>query len=107
MKLTGLISKQVIDKDTACDFCWSSFLRTSASEIQFLNQFLVYADDVAVMVNSIQEVQDVTSAQVTTMNTNEMRVNAAKESKDFLYISRSSDEFDLYMEDKKLHQAIS
>ena len=41
------------------------------------------------------------------MNTNGMRINTAKEKKVFMHISRRREEFDVYMEEKKLHQANS
>ena len=41
------------------------------------------------------------------MNSKGMSINAAKGKTEFMYISRRKVEFDLYMEDMKLHQASS
>ena len=56
------------------------------------------------MVDSTQELQDVESAWVSTMNTNGMRMITAKGRTELMHISRRREEFDMYMEDKKLHQ---
>ena len=42
------------------------------------HQVLAYADDVAVMVDSIEELQDVARAWISIMNTNGMNINTAK-----------------------------
>ena len=71
------------------------------------HQVLAYADDVAVMVDSIQELQDVASTWVSTMRSNGMSINTAKGKTEFMHISRRREEFEVYMEDRKLHQANS
>ena len=71
------------------------------------HQVLPYADDVALLVNSVQELQDVARAWVSTMNAHGMRINTAKGKTEFMHISRKREDFDVYMEDKKLHQANS
>ena len=70
-------------------------------------QVLAYADDVKVMVDSIQKLQDVASAWVTTVNCNVMQINTAKGKTELMYITRRGEEFDVYMENKRLHQANS
>ena len=61
----------------------------------------------AVVVDSIEELQDVASAWVSTMNTNGMSIITAKGKTKIMHISRRREEFDMYMEDKKMHQANS
>ena len=68
-------------------------------------QVLAYADDVAVMVDTIQELQDAASSWLSTMTNNGMSINTAKGKTEFMYISRRREEFDVYMCDRKLHQA--
>ena len=71
------------------------------------HQILAYADDVAVIVDRMDELQDVASVWVSTMNTNGMSINTAKEKTKFMHINCTKEEFDVGMEDKKLHQAYS
>ena len=66
------------------------------------HQVLANADDVAVMVGSIQELQEVASAWVSTMTSNGMKINTANGKTEFMHISRRRDDSDVYMEDKKL-----
>ena len=68
------------------------------------HQVLAYADDVAVMVDTVQELHDGASAWVSTMSTIGMRINTAKGKTEFMYISRGREKFCVYVEDKKLHQ---
>ena len=70
-------------------------------------QVLAYADDVVVLVDSIRELQEVASTWISTMNSKGMSINTAKGKTEFMYISRRKVEFDVYMEDMKLHQANS
>ena len=70
-------------------------------------QVLAYADDVAVMMDTVQELQDVASSWLTTMTNNGMSINTAKDNTEFMYISRRREEFDVYMGCRKLNQADS
>ena len=49
--------------------------------------------------------QDVASTWVSTMTNNEMSMNTAKIKTEYKHISRRREEFDVYMEHRKLHQA--
>ena len=67
-------------------------------------EVLAYADDVAVMTDSIQELQEVANTWKSTMKNNGMSINTAKGKTEFMHISRHQEEFDVYMEEKRLHQ---
>ena len=70
-------------------------------------QVLAYADDVAVMMDTVQELQDVASSRLTTMTNNGMSMNTAKGKTEFMYISCRREEIDVYMGCRKLNQADS
>ena len=70
-------------------------------------EVLAYADDVVVMTDNIQELQEVASAWVSTMKSNGMSINTARGKTEFMRISRRQEEFDVYMEEERLHQASS
>ena len=72
---------------------------------QLNKQGLAYVDDVAVMADTIHELQEVASTWLSTMTNNGMSINTAKRKTEFLYINRRKEELDVYMEDRKLHQA--
>ena len=70
-------------------------------------EVLAYADDVAVMTDSIQDLQEIASTWKSTMKNNGMSINTAKGKTEFMHISRNREEFDLYMDEKRLHQTSS
>ena len=70
-------------------------------------QVLAYADDVAVMMDTVQELQDVASSWLATMTNNGMSINTANGKTEFMYISRRREECDVYRGYRKLNQADS
>ena len=70
-------------------------------------EVLVYADNVAVVLDTDQELQNVASTWASSIKNNGMKINTAKGKTEFMHIGRTKRELDICMDSERLHQAES
>ena len=66
-----------------------------------------YADNVAVTVDSVNQLQAVANRWNTSMNGNGMKINTAKGKTEFMQMGRELREYDIYMREGKICQTES
>ena len=74
------------------------------TEPQEYQEILAYADDVAVIVDTIGELQETANRWNLSTEENGMRINTTKGKTEFMHISRRREEYDVYIGEDKIHQ---
>ena len=71
----------------------------------FGEKTLIYADDVVVLADSVEDLQDISSRWLDGMSRNGMKINTRKGKTEDVVISRNPTQCEIYMEGDKLYQS--